>query len=67
MNRICSVILCALFILPLLIGCENDNGGTDDTKKINGIDSESAGIDTAAVMTAGAAALKSLRISGTDI
>lgn len=56
MNRICSVILCALFILPLLIGCENDNGGTDDTKKINGIDSESAGIDTAAVMTADAAA-----------
>ncbi len=33
MQRICSIILCILFILPLLIACENSNGGTDDTKK----------------------------------
>ena len=67
MKKIWSLLLCVLFILPLLIACENNTPAPTDTKKINGLDSGSIGVDTAEVMTSDAGKIQSLRIAGTNI
>lgn len=67
MKKIWSLLLCVLFILPLLIACESNTPAPTDTKKINGLDSGSIGVDTAEVMTSDAGKIQSLRIAGTNI